>query len=173
MTSVRWPDDARPEGAAIHAVNVLESEVSPEAVWPWLLRAARWGEWYANCHDLRFVGAPGPDLRLGDHLTWRTFSVPVATVVTELVPFERLAWRGSGLGATGYHAWLLQRVGTGVRLVTEETQRGVIPWLGRPLLRPGLHRWHQRWLEGLVRVARLGPPDTVAISTTIPRGDRS
>ncbi len=170
MTTVRWPDDARPEGAALHAVNVLEAEVTPEAVWPWLVRAARWSEWYANCRNLRFEGGSGPDLHLGDHFTWRTFGVPVATVVTELVPFERLAWRGRGLGATGYHAWVIERAGTGVRLITEETQRGLVPRLGHPLLRRGLHRWHQRWLEGLARVARLGPPDIVAGATTLLRG---
>lgn len=172
MSAVLWPGDARPEGAAIHAVNVVDAEVTPEAVWPWLIRAARWSEWYDNCRALRFEGEAGPDLRLGSRFTWRTFGVPVRTVVTELVPHERLAWSGRGLGATGYHAWIIERVGKGVRITTEETQRGLVPRLGRPLLRRGLLHWHQRWLEGLVRVARLGPPDNVTISTTIP-GEKS
>ena len=167
MNAVLWPDDARPEGAAIHAVNVVDAAVTREAVWPWLVRAARWSEWYDNCRDLRFESGDGPDLRLGSRFTWRTFGVPVSTVVTELVPHQRLAWSGRGLGATGHHAWIIERTDQGVRLITEETQRGLIPRLGRPLLRRGLLRWHQRWLEGLVRMARLGSPEDVTCSTTI------
>jgi hypothetical protein len=43
VSAVHWPDDARPEGAAIHAVNVVDATVTREAVWPWLVRAARLG----------------------------------------------------------------------------------------------------------------------------------
>ncbi len=168
MSSVLWPEDSRPDGAVIHVVNVVDAEVTPEAVWPWLVRAARWSEWYANCRDLRFEGDAGPDLHLGDAFVWRTFGVRVRTVVTEIVPHERLAWSGRGLGATGYHAWVIERCVAGARITTEETQRGLLPRLGRPLLRRGLLRWHQRWLEGLVRVARLGPPEDVASSAPNP-----
>ena len=43
----------------------------------------------------------------------------------------------------------------GTRVVTEETQHGWVPFLGRWYLRRGLLKWHQRWLEGLAeRAAR-------------------
>jgi hypothetical protein len=162
---IEWPDALRPEVAAIHAHNELETDLAPEAIWPWLVRAARWREFYSNCRGLRFVNDRGPDLRLGTEFTWWTFGVPVTTTVDVFEPNARLAWTGRGLGARGHHAWLLERRGNGARggtrIVTEETQRGIAPSLLRAALRPGLLHFHQRWLEGLVRAARLGHPDTV------------
>ncbi|HEX2571711.1 MAG TPA: SRPBCC domain-containing protein [Polyangia bacterium] len=159
----RWPEDLTPARASLHAVNVLESDVSAEAVWAWLVRAGRWKDFYSNCWGLELLDASssGPDLRPGTRFRWWTFGVRVETVVEEFVPCERLAWRGQGLGARGYHAWLLEPVPGGLRLRTEEVQRGVAPRLLRPLLLPSMRHYHQRWLEGLVRVARLGLPDDV------------
>lgn len=166
----RWPDDLAPAHAALHAINVLDSDVSAEAVWPWLIRATRWHEHYPNCWGLKLLdhaaaGSDGTltDLQLGTRFRWWTLGVRVETVVEEFVPCERLAWRGEGLGARGYHAWLLEPIpGGGLRLRTEEVQHGIAPRLLQPLLLPSMQHTHQRWLEGLVRVARLGPPDRVS-----------
>jgi hypothetical protein len=159
--SIHWPAGLAPEEAHVHTVNVLETEVPAAAVWPWLLRATRWHEHYANCRRLRIDGGAA-DLSAGARFHWWTFGVPVTTVVDDLVPDERLAWSGTGLGARGYHAWILEAMPVGCRLITEETQRGAVVWLGRPLFRRWLRAQHQRWLEGLVRVAALGHPDAVA-----------
>lgn len=159
--AIRWPAGLAPGEAHVHTVNVLAADVPAAAVWPWLVRATRWREHYANCRRLRIDGGAA-DLSPGARFRWWTFGVPVTTVVDDLVPGERLAWRGTGLGSRGYHAWVLEPAGAGCRLVTEETQRGAVVWLGRPLLRRGLLVQHQRWLAGLVRVAALGHPDEVA-----------
>lgn len=158
---IRWPDDLRPAAAAVYSRNELATDLPPDRIWPWLVRAERWHEHYSNCRRLRLLDEAGPDLQLGTRFSWWTFGVPVTTVIEELVPGERLAWRGVGAGACGYHAWLLERHAGRTRFVTEEVQRRVAPWLLRFALRPAIHHFHQRWLEGLVRVARLGHPDHV------------
>jgi hypothetical protein len=84
--------------------------------------------------------------------------VRVETTVTECMAPERLAWRGKTFGGTGYHGWVIQRTAGGCRVITEETQRGIVPSLGRWFLRRGLLRQHQKWLEGLARVAARGVP---------------
>lgn len=156
---IRWPSGLEPAAAHLHTVNALEVALAPEQIWPWLVRAARWPEHYRNCRRIRIDG--GGDLADGVAFRWWTFGVPVRTVVDDCVPRARLAWRGAGAGAIGYHAWILEPTRDGCRVITEETQRGVVPWLARPLLRRGLLHWHQRWLEGLAHVAGLGHPDTV------------
>ena len=160
---IAWPEDVHPERAIIHVHNELETDLPPERIWPWLVHATRWRELYTNCHGLRFLGESGPDLRMGTHFSWWTFGVPVTTIVEEFVPYERLAWRGEGLGARGYHAWSLERRGERTRFVTEETQDGVAPRLLRFALRPALLHFHQRWLEGLVSAAHLGSPEEVKV----------
>jgi hypothetical protein len=150
---VRWPADARPEGAPVYTYNELEVASPPERVWAWLVRATAWPSYYGNASNVRFVEGAAPDLRLGTRFTWTTFNVRVDTTVTELVPNERLAWRGKTLGGTGYHGWVIAPAPSGCRVVTEETQRGIVPSVARWYLRRGLLSQHQRWLEGLARVA--------------------
>jgi hypothetical protein len=62
------------------------------------------------------------------------------------------------MGVHAYHAWVLQPMPGGVRVITEETQHGISASLVGFFLRRGLLNQHQRWLEGLARMARSGPP---------------
>jgi len=151
-----WPPYATPQGATIYAYNETTSSATPEALWSWLVRAADWSTWYANCKRLRFQDSPGPDLYPGCRFRWTTFGVPVSTVVDEFEPPLRLAWSGTAFGSTGYHAWTLLPQGSQTRIVTEETQRGVIPRLGRWILQREIVRQHQLWVEALARRAEQG-----------------
>jgi len=153
-----WPAGLHPDEAPVYTRNALDISAPPGIVWTWLVRAARWPEWYGNCKNLKFVSEPGPDLKPGTVFEWTTFGVRVRTRVEEFEPPSRLAWLGTGPGARGYHGWLIERTGEGCRVVTEETQRGIVPSLGRWFLQRALLRQHQIWLEGLARLARSGPP---------------
>jgi hypothetical protein len=60
--------------------------------------------------------------------------------------------------AAAYHGWVLRPCDGGCYVITEETQQGFVVSVGRAILRRGLLKWHQRWLEGLSSVAaRSGP----------------
>lgn len=142
----------------MYSFNELTMPVPARRIWPWLVRAAEWPAYYANARDVRFVSSGGPELEAGTVFRWRTFGVPVETRVEELVPFERLSWSGRGLGARGFHAWILVDEGERCRVVTEEAQRGFVPSLCRLAFRRMLQYQHQRWLEGLEKVSIAGPP---------------
>lgn len=158
MSAIRWPAGFEPSSCPVHTVNELTIDAPIEAAWAWLVRAGRWSEWYSNCKRLRFESGSGPDLALATRFTWVTFGVRVDTTVREFEPPQRLAWEGRGLGARGYHAWLLRPTGRGCHVVTEEVQAGLAPSLARVGIRRGLLHYHQRWLEGLARRAEGGPP---------------
>lgn len=159
-TVTHWPPDCLPERSPIYTWNELTLSISPELAWSWLIRAPLWPNWYSNSKRVVLENAAGPDLAVGTWFSWTTFGVRVRTVVEEFVPYERLAWRGKGLGAAGYHAWYLEPRPQGCHVITEETQHGLIPSLGRWVLRPGLLHYHQKWLEGLERMGQTGfPPD--------------
>ncbi len=61
---IRWPERYKPEATAFHVRKELEMPVSPEAVWPWLVRAELWPAWCPEFKDVVIEGG-GPDLRLG------------------------------------------------------------------------------------------------------------
>ncbi len=145
--------------APVKVSNDIVIDAPPEVVWAWLVRALWWPQWYPNSSNVKFDGEPGPDLKPGTKFWWRTFSANITSKVKEFEPEERIAWDGDGaLGVRVYHAWLLQKVEGGCRVLTEERQRGVLCSLGHWLRPNRMHDGHQVWLERLREKARGGPP---------------
>lgn len=157
-TEIRWPQEFDPAHAPVHVRNELRMNVTPEVAWAWLVRAVRWPEWYPNSANVRFVGASGPDLQDGTVFRWKTFGANLTSEVMEYVPGERLAWNARGPGIWAYHAWLIEEVDGGCRVLTEETQHGWLCRLGKLLLPNRMFKFHQIWLEQLQSKARTGPP---------------
>lgn len=157
MTTYAWPDEHQPDRCPVASFNELAIAAPAPHVWAWLVRATRWPEYYGNARKVVIDGG-GDDLTAGVTFRWTTFNLRVTTTVREFEPERRLAWFGSGYGSSGYHSWTLEPAGDHCHVVTEETQRGFLPSVARLYLRGALHRQHQKWLEGLARVAADGPP---------------
>ena len=158
---IRWPEHYDPKHAPVHVRNELAIAAPPESVWAWLVRAAAWPRWYPNSADVRIEGGGG-ELALGARFRWRTFGVAIRSQVKEFVAPERLAWDARGLGVDAYHAWWIERVPGGCRVVTEETQHGFAARLGALLLPRRMSRGHDLWLARLAAQATSGPPEIPA-----------
>jgi uncharacterized protein YndB with AHSA1/START domain len=157
-TEISWPDQHTPEVSAFQAVNELQIPAEREVVWAWLCRPDLWPSYYANARLVKRLDGPWPKIQLGSRWRWLTFGVFVTSELVEYQPAERLAWSAKELGASGHHAWVLRRKDGGTFVHTEETQKGIGVSLIKPVMRPLMVRFHQRWLEGLSRVASEGPP---------------
>jgi uncharacterized protein YndB with AHSA1/START domain len=157
-TAVRFPPEARPEASAFAVRNELEIGAPPDRVWAWLTRPDLWSRYYPNARLVRHLDGPWPAIAPGSRWRWLSFGVLVTSELVEHEPHERLAWNARELGARGHHGWVLREIAGGTEVVTEETQRGWGASLAGPLMRPAMRRQHQRWLEGLGRVAAGGPP---------------
>ena len=155
---IRWPQSHRPEVSPLHAVNELRIDADRERVFAWLRRPDLWPSYYGNCRFVRHLEGPWPELELGSRFRWVTFGLIVVSEIVEFEPPERLAWSAKELGARGHHGWVLAEEGGGTFVRTEETQRGWGMRLAAPPMRRLMPRHHQRWLEGLARVAAEGPP---------------
>ena len=153
-----WPRRYAPGTAPVHVRNAREMRASRDAVWAWLIRAARWPEWYANSSHVTFLLGPPPDLDAGTTFRWKTFGVTIDSTVREFVPPTRIAWDARGLGVDAYHAWLLRPTADGCHVLTEETQYGWLARAGALLLPRRMHRGHERWLDCLETQAQTGPP---------------
>ena len=151
MTEVQWPTEFAPAAMPVHIVNRLVVAASPAAVWAKLVAAHAWPSFYKNSANVRVDG--GGDLRPGVSFQWRTFGLNLRSTVEEFVPAERIAWSAVGPGIVAYHAWVITPTATGCAVNSEETQRGVVARLGKLVFPRGMHTEHQKWLEGLARVA--------------------
>ncbi|HEY1236856.1 MAG TPA: SRPBCC family protein [Solirubrobacterales bacterium] len=157
-TVLSWPDEHTPENSAFHAVNQLQMDAQPEAIWAWLCRPDLWPTYYSNAKFIKHLAGPWPEIQLGTRFRWWSFGAFVTSEVVEFEPAERIAWDAKVLGGRGYHGWLLRPQDGGTFVRTEETQKGWGIVAVKPALRPMMVRLHQRWLEGLSRVAAEGPP---------------
>jgi len=153
-----WPPDFEPEKCPVHAHNELRIAAPPELVWNWLIHATSWPEWYSNSEDVRFESPPGPDLALGTKFNWKTFGVRIGCVVKDFVPNEYLSWQADFTGGSALHAWAIEGQDDGCLVVTEETQHGSVPDQRGEVMRDGLLKYHQAWLEGLAAQCAKGPP---------------
>jgi uncharacterized protein YndB with AHSA1/START domain len=157
-TVISWPDEHTPERSAFHAVNELQIPAEPDVVWGWLSRPDLWPTYYSNAKLIKHLDGPWPQIELGSRFRWLSFGAFVTTEVVEYDPPERLAWDARELGGRGYHGWVLRPQDGGTFVRTEETQKGIGIRVVKPVLRRMMVRFHQRWLEGLARVAAEGPP---------------
>jgi uncharacterized protein YndB with AHSA1/START domain len=155
---VRWPAEAEPSKCPVYARNEIAIAAPPERVWRWLIRAGRWPDWYSNSANVEFLSGIGPDLAAGAEFRWKTFGATITSRVLVFDPPRELLWDARGV-LTAYHAWTIAPDGGGCRVVTEETQRGLLPRVGWWYLRPMLERGHQGWVESLKRMAEGGEPD--------------
>jgi uncharacterized protein YndB with AHSA1/START domain len=156
-TAISWPDEHTPAKSAFVAVNELQIPAKPKQVWAWLVRPDLWPSYYSNARFIKHLDGPWPEVALGSRFRWFTFGVFVTSEITEYVPGERIAWSAKELGASGHHGWVLRKQDGGTFVRTEETQKGLVR-LVAPVMRPLMVRGHQRWLEGLSKVASEGPP---------------
>lgn len=156
MTSndIIWPDKYRPGTSDIHVVNSLAMEASRHAVWNRLVRATEWPNWYPNSSDIRLLDTESDTLAMGTRFRWKTFGVTIQCTVEEFQPEERLAWSSNSRGMSVYHAWLITPQAQGCHVLTEETQHGLIPKIGKLFMPKRMHKFHQIWLEQLNRVAK-------------------
>ena len=157
-TVISWPDEHTPERSVFHAVNELQMQAEPDVVWAWLCRPDLWPTYYSNAKFIKHLGGAWPELKLGSRFRWWSFGAFVTSEVVEYEPPERIAWDAKVLGGRGHHGWVLRPASGGTYVRTEETQKGPGIQVARPVLRPMMVRFHQRWLEGLSRVATEGPP---------------
>lgn len=155
---ILWPSRYDPTNCPVHVRNELAMASNPETVWAWLIRAQLWPTWYPNSANIQFLSGQSPDLALGTRFRWKTFGVTIESTVLELVPNERLAWDAQGNGLDSNHAWLITRTSQGCDVVTEETQRGLLPRLLKALSPKRTETQHQIWLERLKDNAAKGMP---------------
>ncbi|GHH43932.1 SRPBCC domain-containing protein [Lentzea cavernae] len=146
--TIHWPQGLSPEETVVHTRNELVVDTDVDVIWKMLVDARSWPDWYRNARRIQLddVTELGP----GTRFRWTTFNVRVDCIVTFFDPHRELGWTGTAFGTQGHHRWLLTPRPDGrTHVVTEETQRGLLPAIAGRWLRPCLLHWHQRWLEGL------------------------
>lgn len=139
-----------PHLAPVNVQNERIIDATPERIWGVLIKAADWPKWYPNSRSVHIEGG-GPNLYPEAKFSWITFGVCLRSVVKEFPPYERIAWTATFVGVDAYHAWQIERIGQGSRIITEETQYGWLARAANHLMPSRMYDGHQLWLERLAR----------------------
>lgn len=142
-----WPPGFDPRRGPVYGRNEGVIHAPPEAVFRLLSTPSLWPTFYPNCPDAEALD--GETLRLGARFRWTTFGTKQTSQVTTFDPPHSIAWDAKGGGAWTHHRWFLTREGDATRVLTEEIETGIVPSLGRWVMRPALHTAHQLWIEGM------------------------
>lgn len=167
MNNIHWPEGFEPGFTENFVSNeVIVSGLSAAQVWPLLATPSKWPTYYFNSANIRFYDDVGPELAENVRFYFETFGFPVEARCTEyLAPANgqpgRVAWHGwaGEVGASDrldvHHAWLIEDLPGGrVRVLTQETQKG-LPALELARTKPNpMINGHQDWLDGLIDAAR-------------------
>jgi hypothetical protein len=148
MNPIQWPEGFRPEQCCVHVHNELLSEATAEALWAALITATKWPDWYRHCKNVRIDG--GADQLAPDaQFRWSTGGVAFSTKVVDFDPTQTISWTAVNPVIQAHHAWQIEQTDRGSLIVTEETQRGALPWATRPISRQQTNRLHREWLTAL------------------------
>lgn len=148
-----FPPAFSPVNAPVFVHNEIDINATPEKLWYWLTNAVTWQQWYINASRMNLFNQSDQHLLAGTKFTWKTFGVNLKSEVQENVVNERLARNATAPGIRAYHAWLIVPTAKGCKVITEETQQGLLCRMGKLFTPNRMYKYHQIWLEGLKRKA--------------------
>ena len=155
-----WPSGAAPDDCPVYVHNEIIVAAKPAVVWAWLVRPDLWPGWFDGASGVKGEGT-NPVLVVGTQLAWHMIGADIRVEVKRVDVGTRLEWEGGAGGVHAYHTWLIEPAPDGgTRIVTDETERGVLPWLLRGFIHGRVHDAHQAWIESLGRVAAKGESPT-------------
>jgi hypothetical protein len=94
---------------------------------------------------------PDGKVRLEDGMSfeWVIQGVRFKSTIYQFEPFRRLYWRSSNPLISTCHIWALEERNGSMMVITDETQRGLLPTLLGFLVRPKLKNGQEVWLDSL------------------------
>ena len=94
---MKWPAGFEPDNSSVYARNEIAIDAPPERIWRWLIRAAKWPEWYSNSANVNFLRGNPPDLSPDTEFKWKTFGATVTSRVIAFEPSHELGWDARGV----------------------------------------------------------------------------
>lgn len=98
------------------------------------------GGWPSRYDFIKFVEPP-MSLQPGERFRWHTTKLRLTSTLLTVRPQQQLTWLGGKYGVLVYHDWTMQPQATGTRVVSSESQQGL-------LVRPMKRRFQRQLTDG-------------------------
>ncbi len=148
MHPLPWPAQFNPKTDSVFSYNEIFIEgVTPDKIFEVLISANNWSSFYPNAGDVKIPS--GEKLFPNCEFQWKTFATKQKSKIELYEQDYALGWSAESPGTHAFHRWILEPKGNGTLVITEECQNGMVAWLDRFIMNPGLHAAHQLWLVGI------------------------
>jgi uncharacterized protein YndB with AHSA1/START domain len=140
----------------IEVRNELTIPATPERVWDVLTDVGDWPSWYRACQWVRLESSE--DAEQGASFRWKAHPIELYSRVIASTRPHLFAFVADGLGVHAKRTFTFRPTadGSGTVVVSDETQVGWLPWLGRVYLAPRLRAANQAMFVDLARAAGQG-----------------
>ena len=147
---IHWPQGFSPVEAQSFAHNEVLVHADCHQVWGHLIDVPRWPSWLILTKRAGLLDG-APQLAKGVRFKWDIIGYQEESKVEEFVPDSRLGWYSytPGQPPLYYHAWLLQPMPDGCRVITEEVGLGPGAAKSAKAGDTEAHRAHDLWLASL------------------------
>src|SRR5271163_1976011 len=145
---IHWPKGLEPRNVDVFVHNEGSIDAPPEVVWQNLIDASKWPTWYSNSADVQIQGRHNK-LEKGVSFSWKTFGFPIVSTVDTFTPNREIGWSVHKDGFDVHHAWVLVPEKGGVRVITEESQKGADAIAFRLAQPNAMYDGHDWWLSAL------------------------
>ncbi|MGO9434404.1 MAG: SRPBCC domain-containing protein [Terracidiphilus sp.] len=146
---IPWPAEHAPATARVFAQNIVDVAASPQAVWSQLIDCVAWPQWYKHCSDVSILRG-GRCLSSDSKFRFKTLGFYFEPEVVTFEPHHTLVWSARGpAGTSGSHAWYIEATPGGCRVITEESQSGLLLFFLGARTRERLLVSHEEWLRAL------------------------
>lgn len=156
---IRWPARYEPKKATFFVSNTIEIAAPPQTVWNVLIDVESWPQWYAGAKNLSLTSSVPGKLTPDAVLAWNIMDLDFISTVKEFDPPYRLSWESRKSTIQGYHTWLLIPTETGTKVVTDESQFGILAWLQGIFIPSKLSKLHDETLAKIKVLAESKPAD--------------
>ena len=142
--------------APIEVRNEMAISATAERVWDLLSDVERWPSWYRACRWVR-VESPGSAAQ-PLVFRWKAHPVELRSAVVASHRPHSFSITADALGLHAERTFTIRPAPDGVStvVVSDETQVGPVPWLGRAFLAPRLRAANQAMFDDLARAAAGG-----------------
>jgi hypothetical protein len=144
---IQWPDSFHPQDANFYIYNEIEIDAPPEVVWNIIIDAKNWHTYYTGVQmPVVFIDSVKTVLDKDVSFRLKTMDLELTPVMQEFIPKERMAWEVNTPKLKAYHAWLIIPTDNGCKLITPETQNGMLTYMQKIFLPNKLINLHEEWL---------------------------
>lgn len=105
----------------------------------------QWAAWHPDMQQPVLNGL----FQKGNSFNWKTGGLTIHSTIHTAIPYNKIGWSGTALGAFAIHNWTFTPINGGTAVTVDESMEGWLVQLMRKKFQTGLEQSLHTWLHNL------------------------